>query len=94
MAHENVLEHVSGYRVDAVPPAGRVNHVNHARLLLISFGAFAIHVVQGERYFRAQRNRLDHAGIAWAISDSSAAAALSLRTQEANPHSSDPTFIA
>jgi hypothetical protein len=48
-----VLEHVTGNRIDAMPIPGRVNHVDHAGLLLVPFVPFAIQVVKRERDLRA-----------------------------------------
>src|SRR5580700_6665991 len=85
-----MFEHVAGDCIDTVPGSGSVDHVDHSSLLLISFGPFAVEIVQRERNLRRQRKRLDHADTALMRSGSGSPAALSLRMQEASPHNSDP----
>ena len=52
-----------------MPVPLRIDDVNHPRLLLVSFRSLAVQVVEGERHGSAQRQGLNHADAAVAISD-------------------------
>src|SRR5215471_1405942 len=45
----DVLEHIAGDGIHTMPPAGRVNHVDHASLLLVPHRTFTVQVVENKR---------------------------------------------
>src|SRR5262249_53537284 len=82
--HINVLEHVPRDSVDRVVGSVAVDHVNGARLLLVTFASFAVQIVQRECHFGAQRQRLVDADAAPARLGSASTAAVAGK-QAASP---------